>query len=146
MTRVDFYLLGSSLVQQRLEFACRLTEKAWRLGRQVYLHMADSTVAREFDQLLWQFRSDAFVPHRLIGADGPAAPVLIGWQGDSVPEHNDLLINLSSDVPHFFNRFQRTAEIVIRAPDFLQASRRHWRTYQQHGCELQSHEISGQAV
>lgn len=141
MSRVDFYLLGGTTARQRLEFACRLTEKAWRLRRQVYLHTADDAAARELDQLLWQFRDDAFVPHRLIDADGPEAPVLIGWRADSEPGHNDLLVNLGADVPAFFERYQRTAEIVIRAPDHLQASRQRWRIYQQHGCDVQAHDM-----
>lgn len=143
MSRVDFYLLSGTAPRQRLEFACRLTEKAWRLGRQVYLYTVDDAAARQLDQLLWQFRDDAFVPHRLVDADGPAAPVLIGWRADATPGHDDLLVNLSQDVPEFFDRFQRTAEIVIRAPDHLQVSRQRWRTYQRHGCEIQTHDIPG---
>lgn len=143
MSRVDFYLLGGTTARQRLEFACRLTEKAWRLRRQVYLHTADDAAARQLDQLLWQFRDDAFVPHRLIDAEGPAAPVLIGCHPDPAPGHDDLLINLSFEVPAFFDRFQRTSEIVTRAPEVLTASRRHWRLYQQRGCEVRSHDIRG---
>ncbi|HIE54311.1 MAG TPA: DNA polymerase III subunit chi, partial [Chromatiaceae bacterium] len=29
MTRVDFYILRSTGPEARLQFACRLTEKAW---------------------------------------------------------------------------------------------------------------------
>ncbi|MCR3873061.1 DNA polymerase III subunit chi, partial [Pseudomonas aeruginosa] len=41
MTRVDFYVIPSADPWARLQVACRLAEKAWRQGMQVYLHCAD---------------------------------------------------------------------------------------------------------
>ena len=36
--RVDFYVLAAADATARLRFACRLAEKAYRLGHRVHLH------------------------------------------------------------------------------------------------------------
>ena len=36
MTKVDFYILPSADPSARLDFACKLTEKAWRMGHRIY--------------------------------------------------------------------------------------------------------------
>jgi hypothetical protein len=38
MSKVDFYILPTDSLSARLDFACKLCEKAWRLGHRVYLH------------------------------------------------------------------------------------------------------------
>ena len=42
MTQVDFYILPSADPLARLDFACKLTEKAWRMGHRIYLHCSDA--------------------------------------------------------------------------------------------------------
>ena len=46
MTKVDFYILPSADPSARLDFACKLTEKAWRMGHRIYLHCSDAGSAR----------------------------------------------------------------------------------------------------
>ena len=42
MTKVDFYILPSADPAARLDFACKLTDKAWRMGHRIYLHCSDA--------------------------------------------------------------------------------------------------------
>ena len=42
MTKVDFYILPSADPSARLDFACKLTDKAWRMGHRIYLHCSDA--------------------------------------------------------------------------------------------------------
>ena len=49
LTKVDFYILPSAEPSARLDFACKLTEKAWRLGHRVYLHCTDSAQRLDLD-------------------------------------------------------------------------------------------------
>ncbi len=65
MSKVDFYILPTDSLSARLDFACKLCEKAWRLGHQVYLHCQDAEQRSELDQRLWRFKGEAFVPHDL---------------------------------------------------------------------------------
>ena len=62
MTKVDFYLLGEG-ADSRERIACRLAEKAWRLGNRVYVLAPDQAAAQALDELLWTFSQGSFVPH-----------------------------------------------------------------------------------
>ena len=42
MSKVDFYILPTDSLSARLDFACKLCEKAWRLGHRVYLNCSDA--------------------------------------------------------------------------------------------------------
>ena len=83
MTRVDFYVLPDTADGARLEFACRIAEKAYTQAHRVYVHAASAAEAARLDELLWTFRDTSFVPHALAGAGISAAdapPVLIGHE------------------------------------------------------------------
>jgi len=143
VTRVDFYILPDTGIEQRLLFACRLAEKAFKLGHRVYLHSADSDQARALDDLLWRFAPASFVPHECPqnGAES-AAPVVIGW-GEPAPALRDVLINLDLQVPAFFQRFARVTEIVVQTPTVLHATRAAWRFYQDQGCAPERRDLRG---
>jgi len=133
MTKVDFYILSQASETARELLACRLTEKAWRLGHRIYLHTTDAPQCQRLDEQLWHFRPDAFIAH-------PHPSIHLGWQGDPV-EHHDVLINLSLQVPAFFSRFERITELVCQHAPILAASRENWKFYQQRGYPLQSHRL-----
>ncbi|CAM3915198.1 DNA polymerase III subunit chi [Pseudomonas reidholzensis] len=139
MSQVDFYVLPTDSLSARLDFACKLCEKAWRLGHRVYLHCQDAAQRAELDQRLWQFKGEAFVPHDLAEAQADAA-VALGL-GDDPGSHTDLLINLGGKVPGFVGRFQRVAEIVVEAPAIREAARERFRFYREQGYALQNHRL-----
>lgn len=139
MAKVDFYILPTDSLTARLDFACKLCEKAWRLGHQVYLHCQNEDQRGELDQRLWHFKGEAFVPHGPAELD-PAGRVVLGI-GVSAHGHADLLINLGSDVPAFVGQFQRVAEIVVEAPAVRQAARERFRFYRERGYALTDHRL-----
>lgn len=110
MTRVDFYVIPSADPSARLQVACRLAEKAWRQGMQVYLHCADEAQRSELDGRLWSFRGEAFIPHSLAEEDAEA-PVALGL-GEPPGNHRDLLINLTLEAPGFVPNFSRQAMVL----------------------------------
>ena len=62
--------------------------------------------------------------------------------GDRSPDtHNDLLINLQLEIPAFFSRFQRVAEVVTQDPESLAALRRSWTFYKERGYQLEKHDL-----
>jgi DNA polymerase-3 subunit chi len=142
MTRIDFYILPVAEPHGALSFACRLTEKAFLGGHRVYLHSASEAQARMLDELLWTFRDGSFVPHELLPGDSPTpdCPVAVGVGGDP-GEHHDVLVNLGEDIPSFFARFERVAEIVLNDPAALAESRRRWAFYKDRGYALQHHDM-----
>src|SRR3569832_2056639 len=66
MTRVDFYILPDASTDGRERLACRLADKAYRLGHEVYIHARDRQHAARLDELLWTFRAGSFVPHQRV--------------------------------------------------------------------------------
>ena len=145
MTRVDFYVLPDGSAEGPLPTACRLCEKAVGSGKRVHVHAPDEDVAREFDRLLWIYKQNSFVAHERVGASadpGPAS-VLIG-SGEPLPSHGapfDVLVNLGSDVPAFFDRFERVLEIVAGDPATRGASRARFKFYRDRGLTPESHKL-----
>ncbi len=139
MTSVDFYVLPSADPAARLDFACKLAEKAWRLGHRVYLHCQDAEQRDYLNSRLWSFKGESFVPHGLAEED-PPAPVVLGLGADP-GRHQDLLINLDLVVPGFFAAFARVAELVIEEPGHRRAARENFRFYREGGYPLQDHRL-----
>ncbi|MCW8125298.1 DNA polymerase III subunit chi [Microbulbifer halophilus] len=139
MTRIDFYVLQSDRPYEGDIFVCRLAEKAYRAGMRVLLAVDDRQRAEQLDGLLWTFREDSFLPHALQGAEQRAA-VEINC-GEEPGPHHGLLINLCSEVPGWFSRFERLAEIVVQQPRALERSRSRFSHFRDRGYPLQSHRI-----
>ncbi len=141
MTRVDFYVLNPRSTDDRFRFACRLADKIYQQGRRVYLQASSDAEARQLDRLLWTFRQGSFVPHGLQSETDPAVtPVIIGYT-DRADGECDVLINLSTDIPEFFGRFSRVAEVIDQDPLVRSAGRERFRRYRDRGCNLTSHDI-----
>lgn len=140
MTQVDFYILPDEEQQARLLFLCRLVEKAYKKQHRIYIHTDSETTSNTIDLLLWTFKVDSFIPHHLLADDSAPAPVAIG-HGDSCGDHHDVLINLCNDVPDFFSRFERCAEIVIQQPEVLETTRKHFGFYRERGYPLNTHDL-----
>jgi len=140
MTKVDFYILENPTAQQ--QFVCRLAEKAWQRGHRVFIHTANVAQSRQLDDLLWTFRDGSFLPHSLDdAADADRVSVHIGHSGEP-QHHDDVLINLNREVPLFFSRFSRVAEVVAGDEQDKQAGRERFRFYRDRGYPLDSHTIN----
>ncbi|BFM15338.1 DNA polymerase III subunit chi [Maricurvus nonylphenolicus] len=144
MTRIDFYILPDAEEAARLHFACRLIDKARQHGLRVYVAVRDKDQAQEIDQLLWTFRPESFIPHAIQAEDLGGDNVLIGW-GEQCDDHHGFLINLSDQVPGYFSRFERLAEIVCQAPDVLKSTREHYGFYRDRGYPIQSNDMRKRA-
>jgi DNA polymerase-3 subunit chi len=140
-TRVSFYVLEAQEPVARLSFACKLTEKAYKLGQRIHLYTTGRSEAEALDRMLWTFRQGSFIPHeQLDPAQPPAAPVTIG-SGTDTPPAVDLLINLADEVPDFFRQFARVAEIIDGSPACRETGRNRHRFYRQHSLEPETHQI-----
>lgn len=139
MTRITFYVLPQHTVTDRHNFACRITEKAVSQGNNVMIATGDPAETDALDELLWTFRAEAFVPHRPAGSDCKA-PVVISHHEDDAAQH-DLLINLRSDIPSSFSRFNRLVEIVIQDETNKRYTRQHFTFYKERGYEIETHTI-----
>ncbi|HEX4300358.1 MAG TPA: DNA polymerase III subunit chi [Gammaproteobacteria bacterium] len=143
MTQVDFYILEGSGSRNRLMFACRLAEKVAGMGHRVFVQAPSEGAARELDDLMWTFHDGAFLPHCMAGAD-PEAAVHIGHEGEP-GEGFHLLINLGTEVPGFFARFERVAELVDDDETRKTQGRERFRFYKDRGYPLKSNPINSRA-
>jgi len=141
VTRIDFYVLEQGARDNRYTLACRLTDKVFREGHRVYLHTESEQEAHHLDRLLWTFRDRSFLPHGLAGRVAPERnPILVGWT-TAPDDEEDVLINLSREVPDFFSRFSRVAEPLDNEPGVREAGRERFRFYRSRGYPLHSHSI-----
>ncbi len=142
--RIDFYLLASIEEQDRLQLACRLTEKAWRQGYRICVLTEHPQTADRLDQLLWSYREDAFIPHaRLPDQD---APVLITADAAALASQGGperLLIRLSTAPPEHWQDFERVAELVGSGEADRATGRQHYRHYQTQGIRPHLHHLQG---
>lgn len=159
MTRIDFYLLEDVQLIAAARFACRLAQKAVQGGRHVYLHADDPAHASELDDLLWEYPRNRFLPHE-VRTEPPAAeltlqapqqngeavslsspteaPVVIGY--GQAPIGDEVLINLASQIPDFFGRYERVAEIIVE--ERREEGRERYKFYRDCGYPLYHHELS----
>lgn len=145
MPQIDFYILADSSVNARHVLACRLAEKAYQRGHKVYVYTASAPEATLMDELLWTFRSGSFLPHCLFpAAEDPCPPVLVGCS-EGPDSHRDVLINLTQEVPPFFEHFTRVVEPVDENEKNKQAARERFRIYRDRGYPPETHKIAGPA-
>lgn len=141
MTKIDFYILPEQSRGNREHLACRLAEKAYDRGHRIFIHAGSREQAEAVDDLLWTFRDESFLPHVLCSDQlADESPIQIG-HGDEPRGDCDVLINLSHEVPSFFSRFQRVAELVGSGDEERQRSRQAFRFYKDRGYPLDTHQL-----
>ena len=140
--KIDFYILNDEQMQADWLFACKLIEKAYEMGHQVYVLCDDVTQAHAFDELLWTFKPESFIPHHIQGeGPKPPPPIQIGFSNDS-PSSRDILINLSRFIPNYFKSFNRICEIVGTQEDMKMIKREHYKFYQGHQFKIDTHKLA----
>jgi len=121
--------------------ACLLCADFYRNNQKVFVYCANQQDAELLDEVLWQFDTHSFVPHNLAG-EGPArgAPIEISW----LPPKNSrqVLINLTSTVPVFANRFSQIIEFVPQAEADKEIARQKYKHYRQLGVTPQTVQAS----
>lgn len=143
MTKVSFYVLATTNPLERQQFACRLAEKAYQQGHQVFIHTEDQAQSEAMDKALWAFRADSFVPHQLLLSESPVeASVLISHENAAPPKLMDVLINLNPIQPLFFSQFERLAEIIDGDEETKKQGRIRYQFYKDRGYHLDTHKIT----
>ncbi len=138
MSNVTFYLLDESSQDKpaHLELACLLAARSYRQKQKCLVYCQDQAQAEQFDELLWQLPTDAFVPHNLSG-EGPVggAPVEICWQTPN-QFNRAVLINLAPNVPDFHQRFKQIIDFVPASEALKVQARERYKHYRAAGNQL----------
>ena len=133
MTRIDFH----SNVPDKIAYTCRLVRKARAAKCRIVLFTPDRKDLMALDESLWTFSELDFLPHVMAGDPLAAStPVILTHSdGDELP-HHEILINLSTNTPAHFARFERMFEIISSDDADKTAGRERYRFYQQRGYPL----------
>ena len=137
MTEVSFYTHAAD----KLAVARQIAAKAWGQKLNVLIYAPDPALAASIDRLLWAQPALSFIPH--CRDDHPLAgetPVIIGKRADALPSA-DVLINLDSEPPPVFSRFERLVEIVTDEENDVALGRKRYRFYKDRGYELVNHDL-----
>ncbi|WML90568.1 DNA polymerase III subunit chi [Thiothrix lacustris] len=140
MTKIDFYVGKTNSLQARLLLACKVIMKAHQQQMHTYIHTDTATTSAKLDDLLWTFNELAFIPHALAPTTEQNNRILIGHDHEPM-ENCGLLINLSNEIPSFFSRFERLAEILDQDEPVLHAGRKRYQFYRDRGYNLDYHQL-----
>lgn len=134
MTRIDFH----SNVPDKFAYACRLIRKARAGKSQVVVFLQNDAQLKAFDTALWTFSDHDFLPH-VVAGDALASQTPIILTDDATQElpHHQVLINLSSQTPDYFARFERLIEVLSDDEEDLAAGRERYKSYKQRGYPLE---------
>jgi DNA polymerase-3 subunit chi len=141
MTQVDFYILEDSQPQACPLFTCRLAEKAYKQGHQIYINAESGQQLKQLDDLLWTFRAGSFLPHAVYETGATANPPILLGHAVEPEGASDVLVNLSSEIPAYFSRFSRVAELVGGSGEQRAAARERYRFYKDRGYTLNTHKL-----
>jgi len=139
LTSIDFYFNADD----RLGVACRLAGKALQQGKRVLIYAPQADVAQRIDRLLWTAQAVSFVPHCY--AHDPlaaATPVLIASDDTLQAADCEVLLNLASECPPFFERHERLLEIVPREEEQVLAGRTRFKFYRERGYAIRNHDLA----
>lgn len=137
MTEVTFYTFADN----PLDVARRVAAKAFSQGKQVMIYTSDPATADTIDRLLWTTPALGFVPHcRDTDPLASETPILIGTDAKAV-RSADVMINLDSEHPPAFARFERLVEIIGQDDTGREQGRARYRFYQTRGYALKTHDL-----
>jgi DNA polymerase III subunit chi len=142
MQRVDFYVLEGSDTRERLKFACRVVDKAFQAEQRVLVCLESATELATFDDLLWSFAQDSFVPHEPLTAesDWEETPVLLSVQQPPAASA-DVIVNLATTLPPDLANTPSVIEIIDADATRRQAGRVRYKQYRDQGVEPQTHKV-----
>lgn len=150
--RCDIYLMRGSAHSDCLAFCTKLVNKALSLGNSIYVATRDATESAQLSERLWQSPPESFLPHLALDQQEqaqdevekllPQTPVLVDSNHRSqIIKARKLLISLGT-LPKLDDIANtRFALIVPNIESHIQEARGHYRTFSQHGFEVNIHDL-----
>lgn len=142
-TKVTFYILNDPLPKGRALYTCRVIEKAYSSNHKIYVYAANLEEAQSFDTQLWTFGDISFVPHEIYDQNSnQGSPVVIGYADITVPtDQNDVLVNLTVDIPPFHPQFKRIIEVIPNDDVLKKLARKRFQGYQKQGLQVETFNV-----
>lgn len=139
--KISFYLLPESTPKSCDLYACRIVEKAYSNKHTVYINTYSLEEAQKIDTQLWTFRDISFIPHEIYNQNlNSKAQILIGYNV-TPSKKDDILINLTNEIPVFYTQFNHIIEIVPNNQDLKTIGRKKYQTYQKQKLQIKTFNI-----
>ncbi len=138
MTRIDFHFN----TPDKLGYGCRLVRKAWRAGHRIVVFSNEPDQLAAFDEALWTFSPQDFIPHVMVGDPLAVQTPIVLTVHDPATDDRDLLINLGTQTPPGFARFERLIEVVASDDADREQGRQRWRFYRDRGYPIDTHDLA----
>ena len=133
---VQFHILKTESVADKHRYIADLIAQLWQQHQQIQLWLPDLNTANEWDEYLWTYTPERFLPHQVFDPALPKPAPIVLVTGELSPTHITL-INLHHTLPTPMPETLTTViEVVSQEPTDLVASRERYRGYQQLGCPL----------
>lgn len=140
MSAVIFHLIDDTDPQAYWFYAAELCAAAALEERITYVVCANHAHVEQFDEYLWGYRADAFVPHTADPEDVAHAPLFLGV--DPAAGGFASVINLSGAPILRVAEREQLDEVVDSLPANREAARARWRDYKAAGVQPQHRPIT----
>jgi DNA polymerase-3 subunit chi len=144
VTGIDFHFN----TPDKVGYACRLLRKAVSARGARVVVVADAQMLDAVDVALWEFSPADFIAHCRADAE-PAlvqrSPVILAASCAVSLPHQQVVVNLGTQVPSGFERFDRLVDIVSGGDEDRQLARSRWRHYADRGYAITRHDFAGGA-
>ena len=139
--QIDFYVLQEESPGGQFKLACRIVEKAYRLGHRVYVRTDNEDDTNVLDDLLWTFSQNSFVPHQLSTESNLLESTVVIGEHPPSAEGTDVVISVADDPVLDFTAYLRVVDIVGFEDDEKASGRGRFRYYRERGVEPNTHQI-----
>ena len=140
--RYWFHILAQNTPAARNLHAAKLVDKAWQQGDRVCIICDTQEHAQELDDLLWNFKPDAFIPHSIsTSEDNPCDDPVCILLYPPVASDWDTVIVLSATLPKDADQYRRLALVAHNDPAVLNQARGHYKQLRAMGIEARVHDM-----
>lgn len=136
MTKVHFHQVqGSSedTLTRALQLVCELADEAGKRRHSVLVNCRDTEQLKSLEQYLWQHIPSSFLAHSTVADE--RAPIYL-CSGEEPGDYHDMMINLDSNTPSWFSRFEHLAELIYGDEAQVQTKRERFAHYKHMGYPL----------
>lgn len=132
MSEIRFYHLLTQGLEQALP---AILSKAMASGRRIVVRFADGREVQQFDDHLWTYHPDSFLPHGVAGeAHDKFQPICLTAKSEN-PNGADMLVLCNQNtVPENIADFTLCCDFLDgRSDEQVEAARARWKVYKEAG-------------
>ena len=119
---IVFYEIPDKDAQMLVRVSCKLVCEYYRAKTNVHILSADESTLTLFDETLWNYPANSFVPH--MRASAPQHGCLVTLE--CIPSYEgsgSVLVNQTSEIPSCVEQFETVCEFVLQQQEIIHQAR-----------------------